>query len=112
MTAHDERDLVRQIEGHLLLAAAREEGRTAAVRLSSRLGRLTDSQREDVEREFQAEYLALARLSWRRTAERAEELRAAYEARYRELRGRLLACCLLGCALLAAVVLVAVSAAA
>ncbi|CUW25678.1 MULTISPECIES: hypothetical protein [Streptomyces] len=65
-----------------------------------------------MEREFQAEYLALARLSWRRTAERAEELRAAYEARYRALRGRLLACCLLGCALLAAVVLVAVSAAA
>ncbi|MEU1011648.1 hypothetical protein [Streptomyces sp. NPDC005890] len=111
MTAHDERDLVRQIEGHLLLAAAREEGRTAAARLSSRLGRLTEGQRQEVERQFEAEYLALARLSWRRTGERAEELRQAYEARYRALRGRLVACCVLGCALLAAAVLV-VSAAA
>ncbi|MBG7704592.1 hypothetical protein HCJ76_42520 [Streptomyces sp. MC1] len=112
MTAHDERDLVRQIEGHLLLAAAREEGRTAAVRLSSRLGWLTDSQRDDVERQFEAEYLALARLSWHRTAERAQELRQAYESRYRALRRRLLACCVLGCAVLAAAVLLVVSAAA
>ncbi|UFR00639.1 hypothetical protein KBP30_05355 [Streptomyces sp. Go40/10] len=111
MTAHDERDLVRQVEGHLLLAAAREEGRTAAARLGSRLGWLTDSQRQDLERQFETEYLALARLSWCRTAERAEELRQAYEARYRALRGRLLACGVLGCALLAAAVLVAVSAA-
>jgi hypothetical protein len=107
VTGHDERDLVRQIEGHLLLAAAREEGRTAAVLLSSRLGWLTDTQRQDVERRFEAEYLALARLSWCRTAERAEELRRAYEARYRALRGRLLACCVLGGTLLVAAVLVA-----
>ncbi|WP_030986849.1 hypothetical protein [Streptomyces sp. NRRL WC-3744] len=112
MTAHDERDLVRQIEGHLLLAAAREEGRTAAVRLSSRLGWLTDSQRDDMQRQFEAEYLALARLSWHRTAERAQELRQAYESRYRALRRRLLACCVLGCAVLAAAVLLVVSAAA
>ncbi|MEW2513237.1 hypothetical protein [Streptomyces sp. NPDC046870] len=106
MTAHDERDLVRQIEGHLLLAAAREEGRTAAVRLGSRLGWLTDSQREDVQRQFEDAYLALARLSWHRTAERAQELRQAYESRYRALRRRLLACCVLGCAVLAAALLV------
>lgn len=110
MTAHDERDLVRQIEGHLLLAAAREEGRAAAVRLGSRLGWLTEGQRQHVERQFEAEYLALARLSWHRTAERAQELRQAYEARYRALRRRLLACCVLGCAGLAAVALLAVSA--
>ncbi|MEU0052286.1 hypothetical protein [Streptomyces sp. NPDC006309] len=110
MTAHDERALVRQIEGHLLLAAAREEGRTAAVRLGSRLGWLTDTQRDDVERQFEAEYLALARLSWHRTAERAEELRRAYEARYRALRARLLACCVLGCAVLAATVLLTLAA--
>ncbi|WP_225828896.1 hypothetical protein [Streptomyces naphthomycinicus] len=111
MTAHEERDLVRQIEGHLLLAAAREESRGAAARLSSRLGWLTDTQREDVERQFEAEYLALARLTWGRTAERAQELRQVYESRYRALRRRLLACGVLGCALLAAAVLV-VSAAA
>ncbi|MEU6668983.1 hypothetical protein [Streptomyces sp. NPDC046727] len=106
MTAHDERDLVRQIEGHLLLAAAREEGRTAAARLSSRLGWLTDTQREDVEGQFEAAYLVLARLSWQRTAERAEELRQAYESRYRALRRRLLACGVLACAVLAAVLMV------
>ncbi|MFF8726778.1 hypothetical protein ACF073_09830 [Streptomyces sp. NPDC015171] len=112
MTAYDERDLVQQIEGHLMVAAAREEGRTAAARLSTRLGWLTESQREDVERQFEAEYLALARLSWRRTAERAQELGLTYESRYRALRRRLLACAVLGCALLAAAVLVTVAAAA
>ncbi|MFF8905694.1 hypothetical protein [Streptomyces olivaceoviridis] len=111
MTAHDERDLVRQIEGHLLLVAAREEGRTAAVRLSSRLGWLTDSQREDMEQQFETEYLALARLSWHRTAERAQELRQTYESRYRALRRRLLACSVLTCAALAAAALLVVSAA-
>ncbi|MYW49260.1 hypothetical protein GT346_39635 [Streptomyces sp. SID161] len=111
MTAHGERDLVRQVEGHLMLAAAREEGRTAAARLSSRLGWLTETQRQDVERHFEAEYLALARLSWCRTAERARELGQTYESRYRALRRRLLAWCVLGCALLTAVVLVASAAA-
>ncbi|MER7309586.1 hypothetical protein [Streptomyces griseoluteus] len=55
MTVHDERDLIRQIESHLLLAAAREEGRTAALRLNSRLGWLTDSQRDAVEEHFETE---------------------------------------------------------
>ncbi|MFI9802788.1 hypothetical protein ACIHEJ_00145 [Streptomyces sp. NPDC052301] len=105
------RALVQEIEGHLLLAAVRQEGRDAAARLASRLGRLTDSQQAEVERCFETEYLALARSSWRRTAERAEELRQAYESRYRTLRQRLLACCVLGCALLATAVLVIVSAA-
>ncbi|MEU6777521.1 hypothetical protein [Streptomyces sp. NPDC046759] len=111
MTAHEERTLVREIEGHLLLAAAREEGRTAAARTASRLGWLTGAQREELEREFEAEYVALSRRSWQRTAERAEELRHTYESRYRALRQRLLACLLLGCAVLAAASLLAVSAA-
>ena len=113
MTAQEEeRALVREIEGHLLLAAARQEGRTAAERAASRLGWLTDVQREELEREFEAEYLALSRRSWQRTADRAEELRQVYERRYRALRQRLLACVLLGCAVLAAAGLLAVSAAA
>ncbi|MEU0005115.1 hypothetical protein ABZ079_12675 [Streptomyces sp. NPDC006314] len=105
---HDQgaRALVQEIEGHLLLAAAREEGRTAAARVTSRLGWLTDAQREDVERHFETEYLTLARASWRRTAERAEELRQTYESRYQALRQRLLACLLLGSAVLAAAGLV------
>ncbi|GGV14881.1 hypothetical protein GCM10010260_62660 [Streptomyces filipinensis] len=101
MTAQEEAALVREVEGHLLLAAAREEGRTAAARAACRLGWLTDTQREDLERQFEAEYLALARTSWHRTAERAVELRRTYELRYRVLRRRLVAWCVLGCALLA-----------
>lgn len=98
---HDVRAFVNEIEGHLLLAAAREEGRTAATRFTARLGWLTDTQRDEVEREFETEYLSLARASWQRTAERAEELRREYEGRYRALRQRLLAGVALGCALLA-----------
>lgn len=106
MSTGEERALVQEIEGHLLLAAAREEGRTAAARAAARLGWLTDTQRDDLERLFETEYLALTRISWRRTAERAEELRHTYEARYRALRQRLVAWCVLGCALLAAGLLV------
>ncbi|MFF5013353.1 hypothetical protein [Streptomyces sp. NPDC001165] len=97
----DARTLVNEIEGHLLAAAAREEGRTAAARLSARLCWLTDSQREDLEGAFETEYLALARISWRRTADRGEELRREYETAYHVLRQRLLACFLFGCAVLA-----------
>lgn len=95
---------MRQVEGHLLLAAAREEGRAAGARAADRLGWLTDTQREDLERQLEAEYLGLARMSWHRTARRAEELRKEYEARYRMLRRRLLAVLLL-CALLTAAAL-------
>ncbi|MGQ4418116.1 hypothetical protein ACN6LA_004662 [Streptomyces sp. SAS_269] len=106
MSADEGRTLVQEIEGHLLLAAAREEGRAAAVRLAARLGWLTDTQRDDFEQQFEAEYLTLARASWRRTAKRAEELRLTYESRYRGLRLRLAAWCVLGCALTAAGLLV------
>ncbi|MFJ8794376.1 hypothetical protein [Streptomyces sp. NPDC102462] len=107
--AREARALVREIEGHLLLAAAREEGRMAAARLAGRLGWLTDTQREDLERQFEAEYLGLARACWQRTAERAEELRHAYEGRYRALRQRLLACFLLACAVPSATLLLTLS---
>ncbi|MFD9007438.1 hypothetical protein ACFV0T_42070 [Streptomyces sp. NPDC059582] len=107
MTAMDDRPLdtralLNEIEGHLLLAAAHEEARTAAARFTARLDWLTSGQREDAERHFEAEYLALARGSWQRTAERAAQLRSEYEQAYRGLRSRLLACCLLGGALLLA----------
>ncbi|MER7834901.1 hypothetical protein ABTY98_03065 [Streptomyces sp. NPDC096040] len=92
----------RQIEGHLLLAAARAEGRAAGARAADRLGWLIDSQRDDIERQLESEYVELARMSWRRTAERGEELRREYETRYRSLRQRLLACSVLACAFLTA----------
>ncbi|MER7183834.1 hypothetical protein ABT404_30910 [Streptomyces hyaluromycini] len=106
MTAREgERALVSQIEGHLLLAATREEGRRAAARLADRIGWLTDAQRADLESHFEAEYVELARSSWHRTTNRAEQLRREYETRYRSLRQRLLACFLLACALLTATAL-------
>ncbi|OLZ74518.1 hypothetical protein AV521_02440 [Streptomyces sp. IMTB 2501] len=111
MTAQEERALVQEIEGHLLLAAVREESRTAAARTASRLGWLTESQRDVLERQFEDGYLALSRRSWERTAQRAEELRQMYETRYRALRQRLLAFLLLGCAVLTAAGLLWVSAA-
>ncbi|WP_308402509.1 hypothetical protein [Streptomyces sp. AC550_RSS872] len=89
---------LNDVEGHLLLVATREEGRTAAARFSAPLYWLTEGQRDEVERRFEAEYLALARASWRRTAARAGGVRDEYEARYRDLRRRLLAGWLLTCA--------------
>ncbi|SNX65724.1 hypothetical protein SAMN06272735_7563 [Streptomyces sp. TLI_55] len=88
---------VNDIEGHLLLAATRQEGRTAAERFTAPLHWLTDTQRAELERRFEAEYLALARTSWQHTAVRAGSLRDEYEARYRTLRRRLLAGLLLAC---------------
>ncbi|MGY6026625.1 hypothetical protein [Streptomyces spinosirectus] len=98
MSSEDAQVLLTEIEGHLLIAAAREEGRTAAVRFSAPFGWLTEAQREEVERRFETEYLALARASWQHTAERAREVRGEYEEVYRGLRRRLLAGWLLACA--------------
>ncbi|MGW2567290.1 hypothetical protein [Streptomyces sp. NPDC001537] len=103
MSSDDARVLLNEIEGHLLIAAAREEGRTAAARFSAPFDWLTQVQREEVERRFEAEYLAVARTSWRHTAERARELREEYEGAYRDLRRRLLAGWLLACAAVVAV---------
>ncbi|MFF3984832.1 hypothetical protein [Streptomyces sp. NPDC001601] len=111
MTAREEeRALVAQVEGHLLLAATREEGRMAAARLADRFEWLTDSQRTDLERHFETEYVALARLSWQRTTRRAGQLRHEYESRYRSLRQRLLVGFLLACALPTATVLLTLAA--
>lgn len=111
MTAMDEHPLapgtfLNEIEGHLLIAATHTEGRAAAARFTARLDWLTDGQRADVERHFEAEYLELSRASWERTAERGRQLRGEYEETYRGLRQRLLAAWLLACALLAATGLV------
>ncbi|MFE2884298.1 hypothetical protein [Streptomyces sp. NPDC059272] len=98
---------LNDIEGHLLIAAAHAEGRTAAARFTARLDWLTEGQRAEVEREFEAEYLALTRVSWQRTVQRGRQLRDEYEETYRQLRQRAFAYCLLACALLAATGLVA-----
>ena len=103
MSSEDARVLLNEIEGHLLIAAAREEGRTAAARFSAPFDWLTEAQREEVERRFESEYLALARVSWEHTAERAREVRGEYEEVHRALRRRLLAGWLLACAAVVAV---------
>jgi hypothetical protein len=100
---------LNDIEGHLLIAAAHAESRTAAARFTARLDWLTDAQRDEVERQFEAEYLTLTRLSWQRTAERGRQLRDEYKEMYRRLRQRTVAYCLLTCALLAATGLVTVA---
>nr|WSY49540.1 hypothetical protein OG999_04835 [Streptomyces sp. NBC_00886] len=114
MTAMDEHPMnadafLNEIEGHLLIAAAHMEGRAAAARFTARLDWLADGQREEVERQFGEEYLALTRLSWQRTAERGRQLRDEYEQTYRRLRQRLFVGCLLVCVLLAATGLVTVA---
>jgi len=103
MSSEDARVLLNEIEGHLLIAATREEGRTAAARFSAPFDWLTQDQRELVERRFESEYLALARASWDRSAERSRTLRGEYEEAYRDLRRRLLAGWLLACAAVVAV---------
>ncbi|MFC9502373.1 hypothetical protein [Streptomyces sp. NPDC057002] len=102
----DLRAFHHEVEGHLLAAAAREEARTAAERFTAGLDWLPEAQRQEVERLFAAEHLALTRASWQRTAHRGEELRGEYEAVYRGLRARLLAALLLGVTLVVAVNLV------
>jgi len=86
--------LVNEIQGHLLIAATRQEGHEAAARFTARLYWLTNHQRAELERQFAVEHLALARASWQRTAARSAELRAEYEAKYPRLKGRLTALCL------------------
>ncbi|MEU9227409.1 hypothetical protein AB0D40_23905 [Streptomyces massasporeus] len=102
----DLRAFHNEVEGHLLAAAAYEESRTAAARFTAGLDWLPEAQRAEVERQFAAEHLALARASWQRTARRGEELRGEYESVYHALRARLLAGLLLTVALLVAVDLV------
>ncbi|WP_329528233.1 hypothetical protein [Streptomyces sp. NBC_01462] len=100
----DPRTLVSELEGHLLIEAARAEGRAEAVRFARSLAWLTDTQREEVEEAYVDNHLALARRSWERTARRGRELRAEYEAAYHALRRRLCTAFLLGAVVVLAVV--------
>ncbi|GGV18733.1 hypothetical protein GCM10010245_31720 [Streptomyces spectabilis] len=114
MTAMDDRPvapaeaalLIHEIEGHLLVESARTESRAAAARFTARLDWLSRAEREEVERAYAEDHLALTHRTWRHTAHRCRELRTEYETRYRALRNRLLAGCLLGLAFLTALALV------
>ncbi|MFI6273751.1 hypothetical protein [Streptomyces sp. NPDC050988] len=105
----DARALIDELEGHLLIEATRGEGRAEAGRFSRQFGWLTDSQRAEVEERFTEQYVSFARVSWRRTVRRGDELRGEYEEAYRTLSQRLLAVWLFGMACLTAVAVLAVS---
>ncbi|WP_353943331.1 hypothetical protein ABII15_17910 [Streptomyces sp. HUAS MG91] len=82
--------MIREIEGFLMVEAARAEGRDAARRFTERVPWLTETQAEDVGRAYVEGYLELRRELWRDAVGRAGSLRGEYEERYRLLRGRLL----------------------
>ncbi|MGW7266184.1 hypothetical protein [Streptomyces sp. NPDC054842] len=110
MTATDDHlpdaDLwIRQLEGHLLVEAARAEGRAEAALFTGSLRWLTDTQREEVEARYAEHHLALNRRCWERTAERAAQLRSEYETLYRSLRRRLYLGVVVGAVLVSAAVL-------
>ncbi|MFI2376447.1 hypothetical protein ACH5AO_15445 [Streptomyces sp. NPDC018964] len=80
-----------RLEGHLLWAAEVEEARRQAVRFTGELPWLTTAQREEVERVYRADRIAVSRATLARICDRAAELRTEYEARYRLLRARCVA---------------------
>ncbi|MGW7519938.1 hypothetical protein ACWGJ2_30605 [Streptomyces sp. NPDC054796] len=87
-----------RLEGYLLWSAeVREAGRRASL-FADQLPWLTTAQREEVERVYAADRLALSRDVLLRIAHRATELRAEYSERYRRLRARCLTTVALGCA--------------
>jgi hypothetical protein len=80
-----------QIEGYLLWNAELEQARLQAGLFAEQLPWLTTAQREDVERVYAADRVAVSRATLLRIAERAVELRGEYTERYRRLRARCLA---------------------
>ncbi|WP_066952701.1 hypothetical protein [Streptomyces lushanensis] len=84
------RGLVR-LEGHLLWNAEVADARARASRFSERLPWLTTPQREEVERAYVADRLALSRATLVHVSERAAELREEYAGCYERLRTRCVA---------------------
>jgi hypothetical protein len=89
-----EKDCARgldQLEGYLLWSAEMAEVRRQAALFTEQLPWLTTAQREDVERVYTADRVAVSRAVLERIAERAHELRGEYTARYEQLRARCVA---------------------
>ncbi|MFJ5739705.1 hypothetical protein [Streptomyces microflavus] len=80
-----------QLEGYLLWNAEVERARTQARRFTDELPWLTTAQREDVERVYLTDRVAVSRESLTRVRDRAAELRVEYTARYDRLRARCVA---------------------
>ncbi|WP_327294931.1 MULTISPECIES: hypothetical protein [unclassified Streptomyces] len=81
------RGLVR-IEGYLLWSAELEEARRQAARFAGQLPWLTTAQRDEVERVYTADRVAVSRAVLVRISGRAAELRGEYTARYEQLKRR------------------------
>lgn len=82
---------IARMEGYLLWNAEVQEARRHAGRFTDQLPWLTTAQREDVERVYVTDRVAVCRESFSRVAGRAVELRAEYTARYEQLRNRCVA---------------------
>ncbi|MFI9808159.1 cytochrome C oxidase subunit I [Streptomyces sp. NPDC052301] len=93
-------DLGNQVEGYLLWQARVAEAEQRAREFAGPLEWLTTGQREEIERRYVADHLHRARADLERIAARCVSLRAEYEHRYRELKGRCVAVTLAVCAVL------------
>ncbi|MFJ1593387.1 hypothetical protein ACIOD0_24555 [Kitasatospora albolonga] len=80
-----------QLEGYLLWNAEVERARRQARRFTDELPWLTTAQREDVERVYLTDRVAVSRESLTRVRDRAAELRGEYTRRYERLRARCVA---------------------
>ncbi|MFJ4970143.1 hypothetical protein [Streptomyces sp. NPDC088755] len=80
-----------QLEGYLLWNAEVGRARAHARRFTDELPWLTTAQREDVERVYLTDRVALSRESLTRVRDRAAELREEYTERYERLRARCVA---------------------
>ncbi|MET9297216.1 hypothetical protein [Streptomyces sp. NPDC003077] len=92
LPAHDAHDTARgiaRVEGYLLWQAERDRARAEAEEFADRMPWLTTAQREEVTRLYREQRLVVARQVLRAIADRCEELREEYTARYETLRRRL-----------------------
>lgn len=94
---------IAQLEGYLLWKAETTQARQQAQAFTDRLPWLTTAQREDVERAYVDDRLALSKATLRRIADRAAQLRQEYGEHYRRLRARCVALSLFGAVALGSV---------
>ncbi|WP_165984132.1 hypothetical protein [Streptomyces sp. YIM 98790] len=81
---------VEQLEGYLRARAEAAVARRDGEALADRMPWLTTAQREEFVRLYAEDRIGLTRCTLRALTRRCRELRAEYEARYAELRRRLL----------------------
>lgn len=80
---------IAKIEGYLLAQSRVREAEQEAEAFAGRLPWLTGAQREEIVRIYTQDRIALSRRVLEALVARAQELRSEYEARYADLRRRL-----------------------